>query len=398
MAQLRSFTTPQPFYDPFGGQSQQDFYDQNLGYDSYNSDVGGGQPPNPDNPLPGDGSPGGGPPTAPPPPAPPAPPAAPPPAAWKPPPMPIGYDQTKWNDQAHQTAKYKAGRAIASGSSFDDVVGSLGSNYKKHGKDTVVEQDTGDIYDLIFDEDNASGQRRAQWTHVGNIRRSSGGGNPLAGAPAAPQATNPGLTAPGAGMFPNFNFKATGINGATDDMTQMLTQGWGDLQNYYRQQLSPEQSDARRAGAIEGARETMERGRKVQLRNMQNTLADRGLLSEPGIVQGPEISSLARMEESIAPVYSQALREALAQEDTHQLQTAQAYSNTLSGAGQYQGMVTGLALQELGQDIDFQKFLAQHGLDMTRLQFEIENGNINNVLAFLQLYINAAKVANDGYI
>ena len=394
MAQLRNFATNAN--NMFGFDPMQ-YANQNFGY----VDDAPGQPPNPDNPQPTD--PGG--PQAPPPPdphaPPPAPPSAPPPTRtpWKPPPMPIGYQADKWNDESHQTAKYKAGRIIAGGGSFDDAFNALGSGFKKHGKDSVVETATGDIWDLIFDEDNAAGQRRAQWTHVGNVNGGGGGGGGNSGSTALRPPEIPSLTAPGAGTFPNFSsFKATGVNGATDDLTQMVTQGYGDLQNYYRNYLSPEQSNARKAGAIEGARETMERGRKVQLRNMQNTLADRGLLSEPGIVQGPEISSLARLEDSIAPVYSQALREALATEDQNQLQASSAYESSLRGAGQYQGVIANIALQELGQDIDFQKFLAQHGLDQARLQFEIENGNINNVLALFQLYLNAAKIAADGYV
>lgn len=94
---------------------------------------------------------------------------------------PLGFDQTKWNDPNHTTDKYKAGHILAAGGTIDDVLAALGSRYKKYGDDTIVDTQTGDIIDVWFDFDNATGQRRPQWTITGNVNVPNGGGAPGGG-------------------------------------------------------------------------------------------------------------------------------------------------------------------------------------------------------------------------
>lgn len=96
---------------------------------------------------------------------------------------PPGFDERKWNDPNHQTDKYIAGRIGAGGGSIDQILQALNANgtkYRKVSEDKVIDQ-LGDVYDLAFDVDNVTGQRRPQWTLVGGPtwERDNGGSSAL---------------------------------------------------------------------------------------------------------------------------------------------------------------------------------------------------------------------------
>lgn len=336
---------------------------------------------------------------------------------------PPGFDLNKANDPKHQTEKYNWLRATqdAPGQDLGSVAEyyntKYGGNAKVTGKDTV-DFGGGDV-DVLFGAD--AGINRPQFNPIDAQSPAppvSGGGfnpNVLGGSVEGYLSKN---RQPGGIDYPTF----TGINGTPNDFTSLLTNSYGDilksggktpfddkLEGFYSDFLDPKAGQGRLTRNLESARETMERGRKTQLNNIQGLLADRNLLSEGGITQGPEQSSYMRLEESIAPIYAQALRDALESGDQQTLQALQqagAFSgqnksnllSTLQSAGNYQGMVTQLALQSLSQNIEWQRFLANYGLDATRLENEIESGKIDDLLTLFQLHLNEAQIRAGGQV
>lgn len=77
---------------------------------------------------------------------------------------PIGFDADKWNDPTKGTSlKYIAGRMAAANEPIEKIAAAVGA--KVISKDKIQYPD-GFVADLWFDEENATGQRRAQYTDV----------------------------------------------------------------------------------------------------------------------------------------------------------------------------------------------------------------------------------------
>lgn len=125
--------------------------------------------------------------------------------------------------------------------------------------------------------------------------------------------------------------------------------------------------------ALEAARMPYEIARKTQMNNARADLANRGLLSEPGHAQGPEATAITQIETGLAPAYTGAINDRLQQMDA-------------------------LGLGELEQNRMWQQFLLDHGLDRDRVRADIMQGNTDQYLQLLQLWLNAAQTSANGYI
>jgi hypothetical protein len=161
-------------------------------------------------------------------------------------------------------------------------------------------------------------------------------------------------------------------------------------------------SDQNRILANEGARSDYEIARKAQLSNARASLADRNLLSVPGIPQGSEVGAIQRIEEGLAPAYTSAISSRLLDLDALGQQRYKQAGDTLldafnSGTNRQQVLST-IAIQTLEQNRLWQQFLAQFGLDRDKAAAEIQQGQGDQLLRLFELYLKQAEIAANGFI
>ena len=164
---------------------------------------------------------------------------------------------------------------------------------------------------------------------------------------------------------------------------------------------------------FENARSLIDRARRSQTNEARAALAGRGQLSVPGIEQGGNRSTIGRIEERLAPFFSQAVRDiSINQGQRADRRFGQALSaggslasggaTNLLGAGNLalgqQEFVTKSALDNLDQNRQWNEFLATHGLDREKIMFEMEQGNIESVMAIIQQFLQASQISAGGSI
>ncbi len=168
-----------------------------------------------------------------------------------------------------------------------------------------------------------------------------------------------------------------------------------------------------RAQRMEKRRQPIEAFRRMQTNQMRGELADRNLLSVPGVPQGSEISGLGRLEERLAPHYAPAGQEIstedfaaqnarLSQALTLATGMSETQSNTLLatiGAGtERQNVLSQIALGTLDRNIAWNQFLARLGLDRARIMEEMQAGRVAALEPLLQLFTQQADIASGGFI
>lgn len=347
---------------------------------------------------------------------------------------PPGFDQQKWNDPAHLTDKYLAGRMLVQGAGIPEIIAQLNSmgQYRYQQIDTDKIQDNeGRIIDLRFDQEGAN---TPQWTEVagpGGVAHGSapGGGGPAGGGAIGGAGGNGGIPpwlqslfgggGPGASLPGGF-----GDNNA-DPMSNLIDSGTAGL--ILNGGATPQSNDVMSrlmqvinnggvspdiATKMIGAREDAALAQRAMLGDARAALAGQGTLSVPGVDQGATNSAIERTSEAIAPQFAGALRDIYGQalDESNQsfmtaLQAATGMSdseskNLLAALGQgtsRQQAMAGIALDSLQQNMDWNKFLAQHGLDTAKVEADIENGRMSNVIQLLQLFLGGANSANGGY-
>ena len=219
-----------------------------------------------------------------------------------------------------------------------------------------------------------------------------------------------------------------------DPLSQILGGAYGDLIS--RGGISPMGADIQetlkgiigRGGAMpegegnersraslrkETAREELERARSTQSQQLGARLASRGLASEPGSPSGAELGSIGRMEERIQTPYASALRGILSEEagfEEERLQNALTLAtgldqsqarfllDTMGQADQRQAMLSNIALQSLSQNMEWNKFLAQLGLERGKVMAELQAGRVENMLPLIQMFLQLAQTSAGGYV
>lgn len=155
--------------------------------------------------------------------------------------------------------------------------------------------------------------------------------------------------------------------------------------------LDPERMALRQ----EASRSVLDRQRKGQLANNRGELADRNLLSVPGIAQGTDIGSILRTDERLAPAYANASRDVLINEQDLAEQRLQ---SALGLGTARQAMMGKLALDALGQNMEWNMFLARLGLDRDALLYEIQNGQMDNIIPLIQAFQNMTQTSSSGRV
>jgi hypothetical protein len=180
---------------------------------------------------------------------------------------------------------------------------------------------------------------------------------------------------------------------------------------------------------IEAARSPLDMMRQAQMEQGQAALASRNLLG-----QGPELDYMQRMEQGLAPMYAQAgqqiaLAERAAADQRYQQALQQGgqfaqqadvlQENRLSNAmslatgmsqeqsrnvlataqtvGERQKMLSEIALSSLGQNMEWNKFLAEYGITRDQALETIQQGRFDAILPLLQNYMEMASLAAKGY-
>jgi hypothetical protein len=189
---------------------------------------------------------------------------------------------------------------------------------------------------------------------------------------------------------------------------------------------------------FEAAREMNEKGRRASRRSLSASLADRGLLSEPGIPQGVESQAIRSSEERLGAEFAGALRDisidrarrrgervgqlisgagqlaglkqqdrtALDQRMLSALQLATGMSgdqarNTIAAIQQGTGrqdVLAQIALQSLEQNQAWNKFLAEYGLKRDEVMYNIRQGNLAQYVPLLNAFLQMVSLSRGGYI
>lgn len=154
------------------------------------------------------------------------------------------------------------------------------------------------------------------------------------------------------------------------------------------------------------AREAFDRARIAQLNQSRADLANRGLLSEPGIQQGPELSAMQRIEQNLAPVFSGAVRDYMINNYNQALNAATGLAgqeqgnvlNTIKTVTDRQGVLSDIALRTLEQNRLFNQFLAQYSLDRDKVLADLASGQDSALLLLLQQYIATLNSSASGQV
>ena len=167
------------------------------------------------------------------------------------------------------------------------------------------------------------------------------------------------------------------------------------------------------ARRFESARELLDKGRRTMINDLRGDLGNRNLLSEPGIPQGIETGGINRVTEAIAPEFSRALRDIYTDESAKSdarmmtaLQMATGFStdqarNLLAGIGEgtaRQSALADIALRTLQNNQAWSMFLAEFGLKRDQVMYQIQNGQIDQILPILQAFLQLGGMANQGYV
>lgn len=150
-----------------------------------------------------------------------------------------------------------------------------------------------------------------------------------------------------------------------------------------------------------------------QMADARNALASRGLASVPGSPQGPEVSAISRISENLAPTYATAvsniesnamdmgqksLMDSLQMATGMSAQDSNTILNAIGTGTSRQTALANIALRTLEDNIDWNKFLANYGLDKAKVAETLAQGRISALVPLLSLFLQLAGSSAQGYI
>lgn len=217
------------------------------------------------------------------------------------------------------------------------------------------------------------------------------------------------------GSLPGGSYGTTAAN--QDPFSQMIAGGYGSmigsggagiaplneaLQRAYLQLLSGDPSAAGGTAALEGARGTFEGAKKGMLSSAEADLANRGLISQPGATQGPEVTSEDLITRDLAPAFDASMGTFLT--NAYGQATGLAENNNanmlgaLGGASSYQEQMANIALNTLHENNSVAEFAANYGLSVDALLYEIANNQDTALANLLATYLANANTAAGGHV
>lgn len=164
----------------------------------------------------------------------------------------------------------------------------------------------------------------------------------------------------------------------------------------------------------ESARELASKARRASTSDARANMAARGLLLEPGSNgAGVEQGVMRRIGEGIDEQFARTVRDIGSDEaDANKssvlgaLQMATNLSqseaaNLLASIGEgtsRQTALAGIALQQLGQNMAWNEFLAQFGLDRDKTLYMLQNGEIDSLTQLMNQFMSLGSLLRGGYI
>lgn len=339
----------------------------------------------------------------------------------------LGFDYNKLNN-GHQSLKYDIGHALQDAPAWgrgnlqplvDYINQTYGYGVSADGDDRLA---LNDGHGTMIDVLNANGDA-LQYVDV-------------TGGDAAPAGSAGGNTGPSSAStlhLPTFPTTSSpmsipGINGADDPLGSSINGGIMDLISHQGETTNQaalrhiyEQIIGNGGGLdhsvidpqLESAREAEAEAETAMYNDADGRLAAQGIHSEPGVPQGQAASAINRINQTLAPPFATAVRDIYTnaqQQSDARLTTslssllglnnaeASQFLNTLGEGTQRQSALASIALQSLAQNMQWNEFLANYGLNADALLHTIQQGDSSQLIALLQLFNQNITTAAGGTI
>lgn len=164
---------------------------------------------------------------------------------------------------------------------------------------------------------------------------------------------------------------------------------------------------------LTGARDAQAGAMKGQVADARAALAARGLASPRGAGQGPETTAIGRISENLAPTYAQAVNDI----NSHAIDVANAsvisalsmatglaqsdaatILNTVGTGTARQTAIANIALRTLEDNMQWNEFLANFGLQKDQIQEQLQQGRIAQLTPLLNLFLTMSGQSAQGFI
>lgn len=306
-----------------------------------------------------------------------------------------GYDFGKLSDPTHRgPGKYNpdvglfsqglstlglAGQAPTA-DSIQKLVAWMNANGGKvswNGKDNLTFAD-GRQVDVATDY-NPAGQSGA-WSFQDPLGRAQGGSQVGAGPVGrAPMSLGPS-------GFPSLGGLSLGGStlGGEDDWREK------GLQELFQSSMESVRKPVGSA-QFESLRQPIDKARRTSMNQVRANLANRGML----LGSGELANAAGRIEERLAPDFASAVQRASV-ENTQD--SRQAALGALQGGTNYQQVKGDLALRQLDQNRQWNQFLGDFGLRRAQVQEMLNQGQIDQLLQYYQLWLQGTQIGAGGMI
>ena len=221
------------------------------------------------------------------------------------------------------------------------------------------------------------------------------------------------------GAFPHFTVPGEAMGPAIDDTLLDLMEGEDPfglttiIQNRLADSAGGGVNSARLQNRLEAARENLSRGQAAALADLRAVLADRGLISQPGVPQGMELDATVRAFEPLQRSYLENVRGIEFDEsvraderETETLQIATGWTRdqvnrrlaAAQTAQERQRMMSEIALNVLDRNITWNKFLAEFGLEREKVAEQMRQGRMNAIAPILSMFTALVSQSRGGFI
>jgi hypothetical protein len=212
----------------------------------------------------------------------------------------------------------------------------------------------------------------------------------------------PVLTVPGENLSPAIDEAILNILDQTSPLDN-------ELLDYFAENLFGDRRTSQLDTRLNAIREESARQQRGMLGDVEAALASSGQLRGGGQLT----NSLGRIENQLAETFAPQIMNAFADTYEHEDQmelgllaqatgfSEQQASQLLAGVAagnQRQAMLADIALKQLDQNITWNKFLAEFGLEREKVMAEIQAGRLENILPILTLFINLVGQSRGGYV
>lgn len=277
------------------------------------------------------------------------------------------------------------------------------------------------------DGNGSQGPMRLQWgatpADAATAARYAGSGTAVSGGNAVPTGTTRSslqslgqyFGGPGGPGITNGPLQQMG----DDPFSQLITGAISDLilrggSTAYGDSLKSLMSELMQGGGsgnkrYESSRELADKARRTSINDSRAMLADRGLLSEPGAPSGVEGQLMKSIAATADQEWARTVRDIAADQDDRILPVLQIATNLsqqeaatmLAAIGEGTNRQTALAqiaLAQLGQNMAWNQFLAEFGLKRDQALQMLSNGQTDDVMQLMNMFLSMGSLLRGGYV